>query len=386
MSKTSLPILQLALRPGIIDLGWGHPDPALLPLEAIRHASNRALERLGLETLQYGHAAGPGPLLEYLMTWIESREGRVPADDEIMVTGGNSHGLDQLLTLCTTPGDTILVESPTYHLAVRILHDHPLNLVPVPTDQEGLNVDALAGMLEQLRLRGQTVRALYLVPTFNNPTGLSLSLARRQRLVELAAEAELLIIEDDVYRELVYDPPAPPSLWSMAPSGVVARLGSFSKSLAPGLRVGWLTAGRQVISRLTGGGMLDSGGGVNHFTALVVASLCESGDYDAQIARLRATYRERRDALVGALARELPPGRSFQAPRGGFFVWVALPNEVDAKSLLPRAEALGVSYLPGQVFYLDGRGQNALRLAFTLYSPDKLVEAAQRLGEALRGV
>ncbi len=377
------PTLQIDLTPGTIDLAWGHPATELLPVAAMQRASTAALQRFGADALTYGHPAGPGPLLDWLSQRIGQREGRTPGLHEIMITGGNSLGLDQLLTLCTAPGDIVLVESPTYHLAVRIMHDHPLTLIPVPVDGEGLQVDALAETLVELRRQGKRARLLYTVPTFHNPTGLSLSAARRQTLIALAEREGLLIVEDDVYRELAYDGPPPPSLWSQAPSGVVARLGSFSKSLAPGVRLGWMTAGPAIIQRLTDGGLLDSGGGINHFTALIVTLLCESGDYDAGVAQFCNVYRARRDALMGSLAQVLPQGCSWYTPGGGFFAWVILPEEMKSRELLPNVEAAGVSFIPGTKFHLDHQGENTLRLAFSYYPPAMLAEAGQILGDVI---
>lgn len=383
LTPSSPPTLQIVLRPGIIDLGWGHPAQPLLPVDAIQQATAAALTRYGVDALNYGYMAGPGPLIEWLWARIGHTEGHTPAADEILITGGNSQALDQLLTLCTEPGDTVLVESPTYHLAVRILRDHPVNLVPVPVDQDGLNVEALAQTLVDLKQAGVRPRLLYTIPTYHNPTGVCLSLVRRTALVELAAAEGFLIVEDDVYRELAYDSPAPPSLWSLAAPGVVARLGSFSKTLAPGLRLGWLTAGRETIARIAGGGLLDSGGGINHFTALVVAELCASGAYDSLVEQFCAAYRAQRDALLDALAAHLPPGCSWQNPGGGFFAWVQLPAGVRGGDLLRHAEAVGVSFLPGARFYLNGGGEGMVRLAFSLYPPDQLVEGVARLARAI---
>lgn len=384
MSPDILPTIQLALRPGLIDLGWGHPDPALLPVEAMRRAAQATFDRHGADALAYGADRGPGPLLAWLIERIGREEGRAPAPDEILVTGGVSQALDQLCTLCTRPGDVVLVESPTYHLAVRILRDHPLELAPIPFDLDGLHVERLAELLANMRLAGRRISFLYTIPTFHNPTGVCLSLERRRALVDLAAREGLLIVEDDVYRELAYDGPAPPSLWSLAPPGVVVRLGSFAKSLAPGLRLGWLTGGAGLVSRLAGCGLLDSGGGVNHFASLVVSELCTAGAFEAQGERLRAAYQARRDMLLEGLATSLPAGCTVAPPGGGFFVWVQLPPGSEAAALLPHAEAAGVAYLPGGRFHLDGTGQATLRLAFSLYPPDDLREAARRLGAVLR--
>lgn len=379
-------IVQLVLNPEVLDLGWGHPAPDLLPVAGLQRATAAALTRHGPESLAYGNPAGPGPLIDWLIARTERLEGRAPAPGEVMITGGVSLAIDQLCTLLTAPGDVALVESPTYHLAVRILRDHPLELVPMPIDLEGLRVDLLPAMLAQLRREGRRPRLLYTVPTFHNPTGISLSMARRRALVELAAAEGLLVIEDDAYRELTYDGPAPPSLWSLAPVGTVVRLNSFAKVVAPGLRLGWLTADANVVARMTTGGLLDSGGGINHFAAVTMLSFCEGGDYEEQGARLRAAYRARRDALADGLAEYLPPGCAWDVPAGGLFIWVRLPAGIDAEELLPRATAAGVSFLPGARFHLDGNGRNTLRLAYGLYPPADLAMAARRLGTVLRAL
>lgn len=378
-----LPSIQLTQRDGIIDLSWGHPDPTLLPVEAMQRAAQTALATFGADALAYGADRGNGPLLAWLRERIGAAEGRLPSYEQLTLTGGISQALDQVCTLCTQPGDVVLVESPTYHLAVRILRDHPLELLPLAVDHDGLRIDTLESALADLRHQGRRTRMLYTIPTFHNPTGVSLSAERRRALVALAADNDLLIVEDDVYRELAYDTAPPPSLWSLAPDTVI-RLGSFAKTLAPGVRLGWLTAPAALVDRFIKSGVIDSGGGVNHFAAMVVAAMCASGDYDAQVTRLCNAYRSRRDHLLAALAKYLPPDWACTTPGGGFFAWVRTP--LDTRALLPLAEAHGVSYLPGSRFYLPPAapddGATALRMAFTLYSPDELAEAARRLGMA----
>ena len=386
MPESALPVTQFVHRSGIIDLAWGHPDPDLLPVEDLRQAAGRVFDRYGPDALNYGYAAGPGPLISCLCDRLREVDARPPAPDSVVISAGNSHALDQVATLMTNPGDVVLAEAPTYHLAVRILRDHPLELVPVPADASGLKVDALEAIVNQLRRRNRTVRLLYTVPTFNNPTGASLAPDRRQQLVRLAEAAELLIVEDDVYRELSYDGPAPPSLWSLARPGTVLRLGSFAKSLAPGLRVGFVTADPAQANRLRDSGVLDSGGGISHFSSLVVAEFMASGDYARNVERLRDAYRRRRDALLAALTEHLGDRASWQGPSGGYFIWLTLPPGQDAATYLPAAEREGTSYMRGATFYLgSGQGSGSLRLAFSRYPPDLLVEAARRLARALGG-
>ncbi|MEA3339364.1 MAG: PLP-dependent aminotransferase family protein [Chloroflexota bacterium] len=382
--KTSLPDIQLFLRPGIIELRWGHPDLALLPVDGLSQAAQIALEQYGPLALSYGAEQGPGRLIEQLCARLGRLEGAAPPPEQMMITGGVSQGLDMLCTVLTQPGDVALVESPVYHLALRILRDHRLELMPIPSDDQGLRVDALEEALATLQRQGRQARLLYTVPTFNNPTGISLKIERRRTLATLAERFGLVVLEDDPYHELWYDSPPPPPLYNLAPAGPVVRLGSFSKVLAPGLRLGWMLAPPEIIQRCTGSGMLDSGGGVNHFTACVVAAFVELGLLDEQTETLRASYRERRDALLDGLANRLPEECNWTRPRGGFFIWLRLPPGVDSAAFLPSAEAAGVSYVPGARFHTGGGGEQYCRLAFTLLSPEKLDEGARRLGVALR--
>lgn len=379
----SFPTVQLVVKPGVIDLTWGQPDPKLLPVAAMQRATEMALAKFGADTLAYGADAGAGPLLDYMRSRIERTEGRELRPEQIMLTAGNSDALDQIATHFTEPGDTVLVEAPTYHLAVRILRDHHLDIVPVPTDEDGLRINDLQTTLTELKRAGKRVKFLYSIPTFHNPTGTNLNEGRRRGLVKIAAQERLIIVEDDVYRELAYDGPALPSLWSLAPEGVVLRMGSFAKSLAPGVRLGWLTGKGEHIQRMALGGLRDSGGGVNHFAAMMIAAFCENGSFDAQLDALKWAYRERRDALCDAISRELPDAQ-FVKPGGGFFVWVNLPETVDTQILRGRAPEHGVDFIHGARFFVEGGGTNSLRVAFSLYAPQELELGARRLGVAYR--
>lgn len=376
--------IQLFLRPGIIEFGWGHPDLGLLPVDSLLQATQVALERDGPLALSYGAEQGPICLIKQVCARLGRLEGTAPPSEQMMITGGTSQALDMLCTVLTQPGDVVLVESPVYHLALRIFHDHGLELVPVPSDDEGLQVDTLEDTLTSLQRQERQVCWLYTVPTFNNPTGLTMNEERRRALVKLAQRQGLLVLEDDAYYELWYDSPPPPTLYSQVPAGPVVRLESFSKVLAPGLRLGWMLAPPEIVQRCTGSGMLDSGGGVNHFTAHVVAAFIELGLLDEQVDRLRASYRKRRDVLLDALANHLPERCEWVYPGGGFFVWLRLPSSIDSAALLPIAESVGVSYVPGTRFYAGAGGERYCRLSLSLVSLEELSEGARRLGIALR--
>lgn len=380
----TLPDVQFSMRPGIVEFTWGHPDLALFPATGLARAAEFALARADHAALSYGADQGPGSLIEPLCAWLGSREGRAISPAQMFIAGGLSQGLDLLCTLYTTPGDAILVESPTYHLALRIFRDHRLELITVAGDAAGLRPDALADALAAARRRGRPVRYLYTVPNFGNPTGVTLPLERRQAIAALAQEADLTILEDDVYRHLWYDASPPPPLSHLAPAHTI-RLGSFSKLLAPGLRVGWLIAAPEIVQRCARSGLLDSGGGVSHFSAHVVAAFMALGLFDPHVETLRAAYRTRRDQLCAALAQHLPEGCEWQIPGGGFFVWLRLPEGVDSGAWLPIAEAAGVSYIPGARFCVDGSHSRYIRLAFTLLSEAELLEGAKRLGQVFSG-
>lgn len=373
----------MARRDGFVELSWGQPDPDLLPVDEMRRATEAALAEFGPSLLAYGAAEGPWPLLEWIHDRARTTEGLETSLDEIVGTAGNSDALDQICTLFTQPGDIALVESPTYHLALRIMRDHHLDLQPIPLDAHGLQVDVLESRLDELARAGRTPRLLYTIPTFHNPAGISLDAGRRRALVDLAVRHDILIVEDDVYRELAFDAPAPSSLFSLAPRGRVMRLGSFAKSLAPGLRLGWITCSAADAHRIADSGLRDSGGSTNFYTGMVVSALCRAGHFDRHVQRLRTEYASRRDVLTEALSAHLPPGCSFAQPEGGFFVWVQLPDTVDTATLAPHAERHKVTFVPGDPFCIDGRGTHAVRLAFSLLKPAELVDGARRLGAAI---
>ncbi len=376
------PTSQLAIEPGVIDLSWGHVDPQLLPAVALQSAALAALARPGAIALGYGHERGSAMLRAWLAERIARHEGRAPRPAELMLTGGTSSAIDQVCTLLTQPGDVVLVESPTYHLAVRILRDHPLELWPVPRDAAGIDPAVVAHLLHRAAATGRRVAFLYTVPTFHNPTGSSLTPACREALLALAARERLLILEDDAYRDLSFAGPAPASLWSGDAADTVVRLGSFAKTVAPALRLGWMTGPAALVSRIAACGTLDSGGAASFFSGMMVAEYCAAGEYERQVARLVAAYRARAAALVTALTPVLLPGMRVQPPAGGFFVWLELPHGFPLAALGRAAAAQQVAVLDGARFHVHPVERPALRMAFSLYDVPDLLEGVARLGRA----
>jgi DNA-binding transcriptional MocR family regulator len=375
--------VQYDLRSGIIELKAGHPDLKLLPAAGLLQATQVILEREAAQALSYGAEQGPDCLIQQLSGFLGRVEGATPPLEQMMITGGASQALDMLCLLLTQPGDIALVQSPTYHLALHVLRDHRLEILPVPSDRQGLQVDALEEILKSLRAQGKQARLLYLVSTFSNPTGMTLAVERRKALAGLARQYDLIVVEDDVYYQLWYDQPPPPSSYNLSMSDSVIRLGSFSKILAPGLRLGWMTAAPQIVQRCVQSGVLDSGGGLGHFTAHIVAAFIELGLLDNHVEMLRAKYQERRNLLIEALGNHLPKDCHWKTPHGGFYVWLRLPPEINSAVFLRTAEDAGVSYIPGVKFFTQGGGENYCRLNFTMVSLNELEEGAYRLGSAL---
>lgn len=375
------PVVQYIHRPGVIDLGWGHPDPELLPVAGWQRALETALREFGSQALAYGAPQGPGPLVEWIRRRAGQVDGRVPEPDEILVTAGASQAIDLLASATISPGDVVVVESPTYHLALRILAGRGAHLVPAPGDELGLDPLGTAELIEQQRRLGRRVAMMYLVPTFGNPTGRSLPAERRRALAALSRESGVIVVEDDTYRELAYDGAAPSSIWGCGEPGLIARVGSFSKTVAPGLRLGWITASAPLVRGLAGGGLIDSGGGLNHTTALAMAAFGESGNYERHLDRIRPVYRLRRDTLVNAVAARLPE-LSFTAPEGGWFLWLRLPVGMTSGALRVAAADCGVDFVEGTRFCVEG-GEDRLRLAFSLFDPPALEEGVARLRGAL---
>ncbi|NNJ09721.1 PLP-dependent aminotransferase family protein [Chloroflexales bacterium ZM16-3] len=379
-----LPDVQIIQRPGIVEFGWGHPAPELLPAEALARAAALTLGGDWHAALTYGYGQEPGRLIELIRLRLGRLEGVTPPAEQLMITAGISQALDMLCAQLSRPGDVVLVEAPTYHLALRIFRDRGLRAVAVPGDGQGIHVDAAEAMLHMLRSGGERVAFLYTVASFGNPSGATLTAERRYALAALARRESLMVIEDDVYGELWYDAPPPPPIYNLAPGGPIVRVGSYSKVLAPGLRLGWMLAAPDLVRRCSSCGVLDSGGGVSHFTAHMVAAFLELGLLDPHVEGLRAALRSRRNVMLTALSRHMPSGCTWNPSLGGFFIWVRLPTDTDSAALLPAAEAAGVGYLPGERFFAEGGGQNYLRLCFSLLPPDEIAEGVRRLGAALR--
>ncbi len=364
----------------VIDFGLGHPASDLLPLAILQKAAARRLGQSDASLLQYGLEQGDGYFRLALAQFLTSRYGFAVGHDDLFVSAGASLALDLICTLYTQPGDVVFVEEPTYFLALRIFADHGLRVVSIATDEQGLRIDAL-----QEALARQQPALLYVIPTHQNPSGATLPAARRQQLVNLSRDHDFLIIADEVYHLLSYNTPPPPPLAQAAAAagGTVLSISSFSKILAPGLRLGWVQAAPAHIRRLVQSGLLDSGGGLNPFTSALVRVVLEEGWQAEYLAQLYATYRPRIAVLDQALRRELGDRVHYVTPQGGYFFWLRLPQGYDAADIMPYAARHKVGLRPGVRFSSRDGLRNYMRLSFAFYAPDQLAEGARRLGAAL---
>jgi 2-aminoadipate transaminase len=380
-------LLKLTERPDVISFAGGLPAPEAFPREELREAAFRVLDQHGDAALQYGPTEGYHPLRELLVRHM-ARCGVAVQPANVLVTSGSQSGLDLVGKLFLNPGDHVAVEAPTYLGALQAFRAYQAEFLSVPLDEDGMQVERLEDVLRE------GPKFLYVLPSFQNPTGATLALERRRRLVEIASRWGVPVVEDDPYGQLRYHGAhLPPIVQLDAVShgcaagersfgGGVIYLGTFSKVLAPGLRLGFVVAPEPVIEKLV---QLKQGADLQSatFNQMLAYEVAKGGFLDGHVRRIRRLYGERRDAMLASLARHFPPGVAWTRPEGGLFLWVTLPPQLDAGPLLQDALREKVAFIPGAPFHADGTGANTLRLNFSYSAPDRIEEGVRRLGELL---
>jgi 2-aminoadipate transaminase len=364
-----------ASRPGIISLSGGMPDVRRVPHEAIARATREAMRHDGPAALQYGGSEGRYALRETIVGLMGESGVRLGPDD-LIVTAGAQQGLDLLARVFVDPGDVVIAEGPTYVGALQAFSAYQPDIRCIPMDEGGMRVDLLE---EELRLLGpRGAKFIYTIPNFQNPAGVTLVPERRRRLLELARAYDIPVVEDDPYGRLRYE--GGHILPLRALDSDVIYLGTFSKILAPGLRLGWMAAPKPILARvLLAKQAADLCGSA--FAQCVAEHYMTGTGWRRVLADLTATYGARRDAMLTALAEHFPADVTWTHPEGGFFVWVTLPAHLDTKALLAEAVERGVTFVPGSDFFPDGRGANCMRLAFCYESPEQIAEGVRRLAE-----
>jgi len=378
-------LLKLTEPSSVISFAGGLPAADMFPITELQEACQRVLAEHGARALQYGPTQGYRPLRE-MITRHTARYGITITPDNVLVTSGAQQALDLIGKVFINPGDRILVEAPTHVGALQAWNSYQAEYVSVPLDAEGIQMDLVEGALRS------GPKLLYVLPNFHNPTGITLSLARRLKLMAQADHYGVPIIEDDPYGQLRYEGEhiAPLAVLDgrlhtrEAPpySGNVLYLSTFSQTLAPGLRLGWIIAPMEVMQRLVHakqGADLQT----SLFVQMVAHEVAQGGFLDHHVRDLRVIYRERRDAMLMALRHYFPPEATWTEPQGGLFVWVTLPPTLDATTVLQEALAANVAFAPGPAFFAQGGGHHMMRLNFTCMEPDRIAEGIRRLGGVL---
>ncbi len=366
-----------ATLPGMISLSAGSPAPELFPVEEFRRAVNQVLDEEPVGALQYGITEGYEPLREWIAGHLKSKGFSVGAD-EVLITTGSQQAMDLLVRILVDKGDVAVVERPTFIATLQALDTCEAEFLSAPMDEQGMIVDQLAGHLDGVR-----PKLICAQPNFQNPSGVSMSLPRRMQLAHLAVERGIPIVEDDPYSELIYEGEALPSIKSFDTAGLTLYLGSFSKILMPGLRIGWAAGPAEVLEKMAvvkQSNDLHTDGLVQR----VVNRMVRSGELPGHIEKLRSEYRARRDAMLAALREHFPAEARWTHPRGGLFVWVELPEGVNCGDFMRAAVDRGVLFPPGAGFHRDGTGRNTMRLNFSNQPPDRIREGVKRLGEVVK--
>lgn len=376
-------LLKLTRRRNIISFAGGLPDPSTFPVEELKAISMHVLETQPQLALQYGPTEGDLRLREELVKWMAKDDIHVTAD-QVLITIGSQQGLDLVGRVFIDPGDVVIVELPSYMAGLHVFRGYRAEMVGVPQDDDGMRIDDLATTLASLRAAGKRIKLIYVVPDFQNPSGVTLAEDRRRRLLELAKEYRVLVVEDTPYRELRYEGTAPPPLAALDTEGRVIYLSTFSKTLSPGMRIAWMAASAPLIHQfVTAKQAVDLC--CPSLTQAMAAEFCARGHIYDRVGRLIDLYRRKRDVMLAALEREMPEGVTWTRPAGGLFLWIRLPDGIDTETLLPAAiEEEGIAYVVGSGFHADGGGRNALRVNYSFPSEEQISEGITRLGRLVK--
>lgn len=379
-------LFKLLGKPGIISFAGGFPDSALFDVEGIREATNAALNQDPGAALQYGATEGYNPLREQLAAFMQGKGASV-SPDQLIVTTGSQQALDLLGKTMISPGDKVIVEGPTFLATIQCFRLYGAELITAPVDGQGVQTDVLEALIAEHK-----PKLVYLIPTFGNPSGATLSLGRRKKVLELAVKYNTLVVEDDPYGDLYFGKAPPPSLLALSKTvpgsrELLAHCGSLSKVLSPGLRVGWMIAPTELLAKATMCKQF-SDAHTSTFAQATAAQYLQAGRMPATLAKVRAVYAERAHTMCDALHRELGNAIEFVAPKGGLFVWARLTGAdgqlANGNELAKRAIDKGVAFVPGTPFYATNPDHATLRLSFATVGPDKIVEGVGRLAAALK--
>jgi 2-aminoadipate transaminase len=369
-------LFAVAARPEIVSFAGGMPAVEALDLTEIEEVAAAVIRDHGTIALQYGQGQGRIELREQLVQ-VMAAEGIPAHADELVVTVGGQQALELVAKCFLDPGDVVIAEGPTYVGGIGAMASYQADVRHIPMDADGMQVELLPALLDALAAEGRVVKYIYTVPNHQNPAGVSMSIERRHQLVALAEDRDLLIVEDNPYGLLDFRGDTNPSIKELCPTRVI-YVSTMSKTFAPGARIGWIAAPAPIRDKLV---LLREAADLcpSNLTQMIVERWLAQTSWLDQVKRFREVYRERAEAMIGALQAHAPAGVSWTTPMGGFYIWVSLPDGLDAKDLLAKAIAHRVAYVPGTGFYADGDGRSMLRLCYSFPSPERIVEGVERL-------
>ena len=374
-------LFAVASRPEIVSLAGGMPNLSALPMEMMAEVIKELIITNGSEALQYGSGQGHPKLREQICD-VMALEGIRANPDDVVITTGSQQALDLISRIFIDPGDVVLVEAPSYVGALGTFRQYQASVVHVEMDNDGLVPDSLRAAIKSLRTTGRKIKFLYLIPNYQNPTGVCLPADRRTEILSICREEEIFVVEDNPYGLLGFDKPSPNAMRAEDSENVI-YLGSFSKTIAPGLRVGWALVPQSLKDKL----VISSESSIlcpSNFTQLTISSYLADQPWRDQIASFCELYKVRRDAMLESLEQHFPAEAKWTKPGGGFYVWVNLPAEIDTKALMPKAIVAKVAYVPGSAFYADGLGSWSMRLSYCHPTPERIRDGVKALGGVIK--
>jgi len=375
-------ILKLVQNPEVISLAGGMPDPKTFPVEEIKEISQNIFNKKSAQALQYSSTEGLPGLRESILAHL-AKDGNNGELENIIISSGSQQGLDLVGKTFLSPGDVAIVELPSYLAALNAFHSYGGELVGIPMDEDGMRMDILERKLTQLKNEGKKVKFIYTISNFQNPAGVTMSLARRKKIIEIAHKFNVFIVEDNPYEKLRFEGEPIPSIYSLDNNGFVISLGTFSKILCPGLRLAWILGNKDIIGKMT---ILKQAVDLctSILSQLIACEYCQSGKLEENIKSNVQIYKKKRDVMLNALEKYFPKEATWTKPQGGFFVVATLPEYIDTGEMFKEAIEENVAYVPGAPFFADGKGQNTMRLSFCFPSVEDIEEGIKKLGKVIK--
>ena len=375
-------LLKYASMPGMISFGGGMPNPKSFAIDAIREIVDDILIKNGKYALQYGNTAGLPELREEISKMVRETEGIEATFKDIIVTTGSQQALYALPKVLVNPGETVITEAPTYIGAISAFNANGVRMAGIPMDKDGMKTDVLQATLEKMKSEGKKPKYIYVIPNFQNPAGYTMSLERRKHLVDLSNDSGIPIVEDNPYGELRFSGRKLPSIKSLNPGGEVTYLGTFSKVMTPGLRIGFTISSEAVVGKIN---LLKQAVDLstNTLSEFIAMEYLKRGIMKVQIPKTIELYRKKRDLMLSSLEKYFPEGSDWSRPDGGMFIWTEVDSGIDTTAMIRKALEKKVAYVSGASFFPDGSRKNNMRLNFTFSEDDQIVEGIRRLGEVV---